>query len=187
MIQTIKVHHSVDGEFVQKFTNNHDYSLTERTIKHLLTLDYHQGDEVLIQSINFPFISSYYPGFLFYMFNMEVPLDILQIDTHGDFILDDDMDQLGLPSKGLIHNIEKEDLGGKKLIEIYDLKYLNEIYNYGLWNCSIPEFKMEYLKNIELWIINNDEEKQFLLDVSFMINLDEPDHESNFNEENENV
>ena len=50
-----------------------------------------------------------------------------------------------------------------------------------------PVGQMEYLKNIELWIINQDQEKQFLLDVTFMINLDEPDHESNFKKENENV
>ena len=113
---------------------------------------------------------------------MEVPLNILQIESYIDVILDDDMNKLGLPSKGLLYTMgdDIDDAINKNLAEIYDPTYYYTLHNYGLWGCSIPKFKIEYLKMVHLYILDKDENPKFLQDVSYMIDLTEQKYPADF-------
>ncbi len=170
MIKEIKMHFSIGSDIVDSIENNIEV-FDEISIQQMITQYCKQGKEVLCQydKDDFVFIpGNPYIGKCFYKFRLNVPLEVIQIDTFSDGEFSDDINMM--PTKGLVVDQIK---GGNKLIEIYDETFPDMLWknndHYLMYGCSLPEFKIEYLKKIELWFVDYNTEFKMIRDLSFVL------------------
>jgi len=158
MTDTIKIHFTLSGAGVcDQVTANEEFR--EEVIQTIISNEMGQDKEVLIWSseggLTFPH-GVMTPGTIIYKFCMEVPIELVQIDTEYDWFLDDwdnPEEYVHFPKEGLI--IPLEDIkGGERIVDLYKtINLVNPVNNkhYVLDGCSLPEFKIEYLKAVEIW------------------------------------
>jgi hypothetical protein len=178
-INKIKLHFSIDSTTIEHFGEiiENDFGFKENLIKQLIEYENCQGDEVLCQYWESIFIpKGVFLGKCFYKFIIDVPINIIQLDTNFISLDSDYMeyafgDIINLPNKNLIHN---NIFPGAKLINIYEKNILELLIDengrhYEMFGVSIPKFKIEYLENIQLYMIKSYREFKLLEDISYLI------------------
>lgn len=161
-MEKLNMYFTIPSGIIDQIFQNQDIERFKDIIQLSCTELFDQDNEVLIQrdlddEVNFIPGNNIYNRQVFYKFRLYCPIEIIQIDTIPDFEIGN---LSSLPKEGLL--IKEEDIkGGERLINIYKnfpetftVFKNNQYQSYEMYGTSIPEFKIEYLRAIELWYIN---------------------------------